>query len=55
MEPKAFLEVFKALDLKKSLRDIFEDVIVTKVSSNKRQDILRIYIEKCERKDGLIV
>ena len=44
MEPKAFLEVFKALDLKPGLREIFDEVLVTKVSSNKRRDILRIYI-----------
>ena len=44
MEPKAFLEVFKALELKPGLREIFDEVLVTKVSSNKRRDILRIYI-----------
>jgi len=44
MEPKAFLEVFKTLELKKSVREIFEDVLVTKFSSNKRRDVIRIYI-----------
>ena len=44
MEPKAFLEVFRTLDLKPALRDMFDEVQVTKVSSNKRRDILRIYI-----------
>ncbi|MBR6003562.1 MAG: PHP domain-containing protein, partial [Lachnospiraceae bacterium] len=45
MEPKAFLEVFKTLDLKKGLREIFDDVMVSKVSSNKQKDVLKIYIQ----------
>ncbi|MBO4616748.1 MAG: PolC-type DNA polymerase III [Lachnospiraceae bacterium] len=44
MEPKAFLEVFKTLELKSGLRDMFDEVLVTKVSSNKRRDVLKIYI-----------
>lgn len=44
MEPKAFLEVFKSLSLKDSLREMFEDVLVTRIASNKRRDKLRIYI-----------
>ncbi len=44
MEPKAFLEVFKTLDLKKSIRENFEEVLVTRVVSNKRHDYLKIYI-----------
>ncbi len=44
MEPKAFLEVFKTLELKKGLREIFDDVLVSKVSSNRQKDLLKIYI-----------
>ena len=44
MEPKAFLEVFKTLELKSGLRDMFDEVTVTKISSSKRRDVLKIYI-----------
>ncbi len=41
---KAFLDVFGNLSLKKNTREILEDVIVTKVSTTKRQDVLKVYI-----------
>lgn len=44
MEPKAFLEVFASLDLKKNLKDIFDDVLVLKVACTKSRDVLKIYI-----------
>lgn len=45
MEPKAFLEVFKNLELKRGLVEIFTDVEVVKISANKRRDVLKIYIK----------
>jgi len=44
MESSAFFEVFRTLNLTGTLHDLFEQVMVTRVSTNKRQDILRIYI-----------
>ena len=45
---KKFFEVFPTLKLEKSLQDLFEQVLVEKVSATKRKDFIRIYIS-CDR------
>ena len=42
---KSFFEVFPDLKLDGELRHLFEDVMVTKVSSNTARDFIRVYIE----------
>ena len=44
MEPKLFFEVFQTLELTGNLRELFEEVKVERVSTTRRQDILRVYI-----------
>ena len=41
---KAFLEVFRNLELVGELRALLEEVVVTKVSINQKRDHVRIYI-----------
>ena len=41
---KAFFEVFPTLKLDTGLQDLFEGVVVEKVTSTKRKDFLRVYI-----------
>ena len=41
---KPFFDVFPTLKLNSGIRDLFEQVIVEKVSATKRKDFLRIYI-----------
>ncbi|MCQ2523307.1 MAG: PolC-type DNA polymerase III [Lachnospiraceae bacterium] len=42
---KPFLEVFKALKLKDSLKEMFDDVTVNRVVTTKRRDLIKVYIE----------
>ena len=42
---KPFFEVFPDLKLDSELSHLFEDVTVTKVSSNTARDFIRVYIE----------
>ncbi len=44
MNEKPFFEVFRNLQMEPSARALFEQVVVTKVSTTPRQDVLRIYI-----------
>ena len=44
MEPKAFFDVFPTIELSGTLKDLFEQVLVVRVSTTRRQDTLRIYI-----------
>lgn len=44
MEPKSFFDVFQKLELTGTLKSLFEQVKVDRLSTTKRQDILRIYI-----------
>ncbi|MDE5866634.1 MAG: hypothetical protein K2H31_08560, partial [Lachnospiraceae bacterium] len=41
---KKFFEVFPTLKLDTGIEDLFEQVMVEKVSATKRKDFLRIYI-----------
>ena len=41
---KRFFDVFPSLTLEGKVRDLFEQVDVERVSSNKRRDLLRVYI-----------
>ena len=45
MERKKFFDVFPALKLNDNLQAMFEEVYVTRVSSNMSHDKLRVYIE----------
>ena len=45
MEKKKFFDVFPALKLNDNLQAMFEEVYVTRVSSNMSHDKLRVYIE----------
>lgn len=45
MEPKLFFEVFPTLSLKGFLRQLLEDVTVTRVAASHSRSSLRIYIE----------
>ena len=42
---KMFYEVFGKLELIGKIKEIFQNVVVTKVSSNARRDIIKVYIE----------
>ena len=42
---KNFLEVFNGLDLDKRNKELFEDVTVTQVLTNKARDLIRVYIK----------
>ena len=44
MNEKSFLEVFDTLELDEKIRGLLEQVVVTKVSTNRKQDVFRIYI-----------
>lgn len=44
MNEKSFLEVFDTLALDEKMRSLLEQVVVTKVSTNRKQDVFRIYI-----------
>ncbi len=44
MNEKSFLEVFDTLELDEKMRSLLEQVVVTKVSTNRKQDVFRIYI-----------
>ena len=41
---KKFFDVFPTLKLDSGMKDLFEQVMVEKVSATKRKDFLRIYI-----------
>ena len=41
---KEFFEVFPALELKNDIRDLMEEVKVTKVTSNSRRDFIKVYL-----------
>ncbi|MDR2889377.1 MAG: hypothetical protein LBV33_06000, partial [Lachnospiraceae bacterium] len=43
--PKQFPEVFPTLKLDKKLTDLFSEVSVTKVTTTKQKDFIRIYID----------
>ena len=45
---KKFFEVFPTLKLNKNLQDLFEQVLVDKVSATRQKDFIRIYIS-CDR------
>ena len=55
MNEKSFLEVFDTLELDEKIRGLLEQVVVTKVSTNRKQDVFRIYItsKKLIAKDQL--
>nr|MCR4727277.1 PolC-type DNA polymerase III [Lachnospiraceae bacterium] len=42
---KLFFEAFKSLNLKKSLSELFDDVLISKISATNRRDLVRIYIK----------
>ena len=44
MNEKSFLEVFDTLELDEKIHGLLEQVVVTKVSTNRKQDVFRIYI-----------
>ena len=55
---KMFYEVFGKLELIGKIKEIFQNVVVTKVSSNARRDIIKVYIEsKCiiQRREIVVV
>ncbi len=45
MDAKAFFEVFQSLELKQKSKDFLEETYVTKVSSVKGKDMMRVYID----------
>ena len=55
---KMFYEVFGKLELIGKIKEIFQNVVVTKVSSNARRDIIKVYIEsQCiiQRREIMVV
>ena len=55
MNEKPFFEVFRTLQVDGQLHSLFEQVMVTRVSTNPRRDVLRVYIvsKKLIAKDQL--
>ena len=41
---KTFLEVFESVGFKNILKEVFEDVFVTRIATNKRHDVVKVYI-----------
>ncbi|MFR5355166.1 MAG: PolC-type DNA polymerase III N-terminal domain-containing protein [Clostridia bacterium] len=44
MTEKPFFEVFRTLEVDNQTRALFEQVVVTRVSTSPSQDVLRVYI-----------
>ena len=44
MNEKPFFEVFRTLQVDGQLHSLFEQVMVTRVSTNPGRDVLRVYI-----------
>lgn len=44
MTEKPFFEVFRTLEIDNQTRALFEQVVVTRVSTSPSQDVLRVYI-----------
>lgn len=55
MNEKPFFEVFRTLQVDGQLHSLFEQVMVTRVSTNPGRDVLRVYIvsKKLIAKDQL--
>ncbi len=55
MNEKPFFDVFRTLEVEEPLHALFEQVMVTRVSTTPRQDVLRVYItsKKLIAKDQL--
>lgn len=57
MNEKPFFEVFRTLQVDGQLHSLFEQVMVTRVSTNPGRDVLRVYIvsKKLIAKDQLFI